>query len=58
MKTKDKKEKSVMQQLRDIRDKLSEAIKDMSSEELKDYLNRQQTLHSASVWRRQTAKEK
>lgn len=54
MKTKDKKEKSLMQQLRDIRDKLSEEIKDMSPEELKDYLNRQQTLHSSSVWRRRT----
>jgi len=51
MKTKEKKEKSVMQQLRDIRDRLSEEIKDMSPEELKEYLGRQKTLHS---WRKQT----
>lgn len=55
MKTKEKKEKSVMQELRDIRDKLSEEIKDMSPEELKDYLGRQKTLHT---WRRRTEKTK
>jgi len=32
------KEKSLLQQLRDIRDKLSSEIKDMSYEQLKEYL--------------------
>ena len=45
MKTKEKKEKNVMQQLRDIRDKLSMEIKDMSYEQLKKYLDKQKTLH-------------
>jgi hypothetical protein len=39
------KEKSVMQQLRDIRDKISGEIKDMSFEELKRYLMKKKTLH-------------
>jgi len=52
MKTKDKKEKSVLQQLRDIRDKLSMEIKDMTYEQLKEYLDRQKTLHPTAVWRK------
>lgn len=40
MKTKAKKKKSIMQELREIRDKLSLEIKDMSHEELLKFLNR------------------
>lgn len=53
MKTvKKKKEISVMEQLREIRDKLSVEIKDMSHKELKEYLRKQKTLHPKSVWHR------
>jgi pyruvate dehydrogenase complex dehydrogenase (E1) component len=44
-------DKTVVEQLRQIRDKVSFEIKDLSLEELKDYLNKQKTLHHASVWR-------
>jgi len=52
MKTKDKikSEKSLIDQLREIRDKVSLDIKDMTSEELKDYLNKKETLHPNTVW--------
>ena len=52
MKTKDKikSEKSLNDQLREIRDKVSFEIKDMTSEELKDYLNKKETLHPNAVW--------
>ena len=46
------KEKSLMQQLRDIRDKLSSEIKDMSYEQLKEYLEKQKSLHPKSAWRK------
>jgi len=53
MKTKDKikSEKSLIDQLREIRDKVSLDIKDMTSEQLKDYLNKKETLHPNSVWK-------
>jgi len=47
------KEKSLMQQLREIRDKLSSEIKDMSYEQLKEYLDKQKSLHPKSSWRKQ-----
>jgi hypothetical protein len=52
MKTKDKikSEKSIIDQLREIRDNVSHDIKDMTSEELKDYLNKKETLHQNVVW--------
>jgi hypothetical protein len=50
MKTKEKKQKSVLQQMRDIRDKLSEDIKDMTCEQLKEYLENQKTLHQTAHW--------
>ena len=53
MKMKEKKEKSVMQQLREIRDKLSVDIKDMTYEQLTEYLNRQKTLHPTATWQKQ-----
>ncbi|MBS3913947.1 MAG: hypothetical protein KG003_05575 [Bacteroidetes bacterium] len=45
-------EKSVMQQLRDIRDKLSADIKDMTYKQLKEYLEKQKTLHPKTVWQK------
>ena len=52
MKTKDKikSEKSIIDQLREIRDNVSHDIKDMTSEELKDYLNKKETLHQNVLW--------
>jgi pyruvate dehydrogenase complex dehydrogenase (E1) component len=52
MKTKDKikSEMSLTNQLREIRDKVSIEIKDMTSEELKDYFNKKETLHPNAVW--------
>jgi hypothetical protein len=51
MKTKTKDKTTVMQQLRDIRDKISEEIKDMTFEQLNEYLKNQKTLHPAAPWR-------
>ena len=44
-----KEKKTVMQQLRDIRDKMSEEIKDMTTEQMKEYFENQKTLHPL-VW--------
>lgn len=59
MKTKDKqaihaieREKSIMQQLRDIRDKVSSEIQTLTYEQLMDYLHKQKTLHTSSTWRK------
>jgi hypothetical protein len=52
MKTKEKEQKSVLLQLRDIRDKLSLEIKDMTYDQLKEFLDRHKTLHSKSIWPR------
>jgi len=43
-------EKSLIDQLRVIREKVSHDIKDMTSEELKGYLNKKETLHPNTVW--------
>ncbi len=52
MKTKEKtkSEKSLIDQLREIRDQVSFDIKDMTSEQLTDYLNKKETLHPKAVW--------
>lgn len=39
-----------LQQLRDIRDKLSSEIKDMSVKQINTYLNNKETLHPKNVW--------
>ena len=44
-------EKTFVEQLRDIRDKISHEIKDLTSEQMKEYFNKQKTLHSKSVWK-------
>jgi hypothetical protein len=54
MKTKHKKEKkSVIQELREIRDKISLEIKDLSFEDLVKYFNRQKSLYPSNIWRKQ-----
>ena len=52
MKTKEKKikDKSVTEQLREIRDEVSIEIQDMSLEQLKEYLKKKKTLHSTAHW--------
>jgi len=45
-------EKTVTEQLREIRDKVSFDIKDLSIEALKEYLDKQKTLHPTSVWQK------
>lgn len=53
MKTKKKKkEKSAIEQLREIRDKISMDIQDMTFDELKKYVQERLTLHHTSVWRK------
>ena len=56
MKTKAKNkptEKSLMEQLREIRDKISHDIKDMSNEQIKEYFNRKKTIH-AVAWQKES----
>jgi len=43
-------DKSVVQELRAIRDKVSLKIKDMTLKQLKEYLNKKKTLHPKTVW--------
>ena len=53
MKTaKKKKEKSAIEQLREIRDKISLDIQDMTFEQLKKYVEERLTLHPTAVWRK------
>lgn len=53
MKTKEiKKIKSTIEQLRDIREKISLDIQDMNFEELKKYIEKKLTLHPKSVWQK------
>lgn len=53
MKTEKKKtEKSAIEQLRKIRDEISDETKDMTFEQLKKYVEERLTLHHASVWRK------
>jgi len=50
MKTKEKKEKSVIQELRDIREKISSEIQNLNFQQLKEYLEKQKTLRPKSEW--------
>jgi hypothetical protein len=52
MKTTIKTEKTVIEQLREIRDKVSLDIKDLSFEALKEYINEQKTLHPIDIWKK------
>lgn len=54
MKTEEKyKTKSTIEQLREIRDKISLEIKDLNFEQLKKYLEEKKTLHSVKLWSRE-----
>ncbi|MBU2447177.1 MAG: hypothetical protein KJ666_16610 [Bacteroidetes bacterium] len=50
--TKKKKEKSAIQELRDIRDKIGLDIQDMTFEQLKKYIDERLTLHPTAAWRK------
>jgi hypothetical protein len=50
MERKDREEKSIMEQLRDIRDKLSLEIQDMSPDESKKYLDSKPSLFPDAPW--------
>ena len=46
-----KTEKTFVEQMREIRDKVNLEIKDLSSTELKQYLDKQKTLHPIGFWK-------
>jgi|JFJP01.1.fsa_nt_gi hypothetical protein len=51
MKTKEiKKEKSILVDLRSIRDKISNELTGMTPEQVVEYLKKKKTLHPKSVW--------
>ena len=59
MKTiKNKKEISVIEQLRAIRDNISLDIQDMTFEQLKNYIEARLTLHPKEAWSQKIQKEK
>jgi len=45
-------EKTLVEQLREIRDKISYEIKDLNTEQFKEYFNKQKTLHPTDVWKK------
>jgi hypothetical protein len=47
MKTKEKKHKSTLEQLREIREQVSQNLASMTYEERKEWLKRQKPLHAA-----------
>ncbi len=47
-----KKEKSAIEQLREIRDKISLDIQDMTFDQLKKYVEERLTLHPTSAWQK------
>lgn len=53
MKTKEIKkiDKTLIEQLREIRDKVSLDIKDLTAEQMKEYFSKQKTLHPAGFWK-------
>ncbi len=50
MKTKEKKDQSILANLRSIRDKISEDLKGMTAEQKVEYLKKQKTFHPTSIW--------
>ena len=50
MKTKVIKQQSIMEQLREIRDNLSAELKNMSPKQVKEFLDKQKTLHPKEFW--------
>lgn len=54
MKTKEiKKDKSLLTELRSIRDKISEEFKGKTTEQIVEYLKTKKTLHPKRVWKKQ-----
>ena len=50
IKAKSKTEKTTIQELREIRDRISIEIQDMTAKQLKEYFSKQKTLHSSKEW--------
>ena len=50
MKTKEKTDKTLIEDLREIRDKISLDIKDMTLDQIKSYLKGKETLHPTQIW--------
>ncbi|MFN5627714.1 MAG: hypothetical protein ACK48W_00375 [Bacteroidota bacterium] len=46
-----KKKKSIVSDLRIIREKISSELKGMTTLEILEYLKKKKTLHSSSVWK-------
>ena len=46
-----------MQEMREIRDKISLEMMDMSFEEMKEYLAKHSKIHDSSVWKRKYKQE-
>lgn len=49
-----KKEKTLIDELRQIRDKINLEIQDLSLEQLKHYWKTKETLHPTRVWQKQS----
>ena len=47
-----KKDKSILIELRSVRDKISEELKGMTTEQIVEYLKSKKTLHPTSVWQK------
>lgn len=50
IKEKAKTENTTVQELREIRDRISLEIQDMNAEQLKVYFSKKKTLHSSKEW--------
>jgi len=48
------KEKSLIDELRFIRDEINLEIKDLSLEQLKQYWEKKETLHPTAIWEKQS----
>ena len=49
---KDKTDKTLIDELRGTRDKMSLEMKDMILEQIKEYLGEKETLHPTAVWQK------
>ncbi len=49
----DKKDLTIVQQLRQVCDKINDEIKELPPEALMEYLKRQETLYAAGTWHRE-----
>ena len=53
MKTLEKTDKTLIEELKEIRDKMSVDMKDMRLEQIKNYLKKKETLHPKQFWRKE-----